>query len=89
MGKDNVVNMALEKGDCTLWDMDQMLSYAQEKLANDQLRGKKAILLMLDDEDGKYIIDWIICQMNNVELVVLLDSAKHIILQELNGTDEE
>ena len=83
-----VINMAEKTGDSSFSSPKQALEEAILCIGNEKEgafnKGKKLLILCLDDTDGQYKINFINAQMKMSECVSLCEVAKHLFLSEMN-----
>lgn len=80
----NVIDLVNATDDNRFVNLMRLLEDALADCANSELVGKKAILIVLDDEDGKYHPAWRLCGgMKMSECIALLDVMKTICHQKM------
>jgi hypothetical protein len=77
-----VTNLANRSGDGRQWGLEQMLQDALHEVRQGNHRGKKALILYLDDE-ADYLVGFSQCGMTTPECVLLCDMGKDRFKQEL------
>jgi hypothetical protein len=77
-----VTNLVDVTGDARQWGLEQMLQDALHETRMGGHRGKKALILFLDDE-ADYLVGFSQCGMTTQECVLLCEMGKDRFKQEL------
>ena len=67
----NVVSLAGAVNDAAFWTVEEMLLDALEDVRSGKRSQKKALLLLLDDENGRFNISFSNAQMKPTEMITV------------------
>ena len=87
MANDNVINMAEAAGNNQLISIEQMLEVCINDLRKKDFprQPNKAIVILLNDEEGYYYHTSYQAKIKTSEIVALLDARKHYYIKKLAG----
>lgn len=80
----NIVYLATELNDGTKRDPHDMMIDFSDDIVNGKFKGKKMLIIGLDDSEDGYHILWKQAGMRMSEIVALLECAKKTVLSEMN-----
>lgn len=88
---DNVINMANATGNGTMQTPEQALQLAMDDIGNCGAlkKGKKLLILALDETNDQYDISFIQAGMKMSECLALCEAAKIIFLEEMGHISTE
>lgn len=73
----SVVSLAHRTGTCQFWSLEDMLKEALDEVENGRFhKNSKAILIVLDDSEDKYMTSHKVVKLRYSEMVSLLDVIK-------------
>lgn len=75
--------MAHAKADSTYWSPEQMLEDALAQVRRGERRGRKAVVIFLDESDDSYNVGWTQAGMKCSEMVGLAEVFKVDVLNEM------
>lgn len=84
--KDNVINLAIEKNDATMWAPKDALWLAIKDIENNQPvfgKAKKVLIIALDDTEGNYETRFIQAGMKSSECLALCEVMKTVFTRNL------
>ena len=77
-------NMAEFTGNAEMWSVEQMLADSlSESQQGDRQRYGKAVVLWLDDSDGRFDVGYTQAQMSCSQMIALVEAAKAMFLEEM------
>lgn len=88
----SVESLTKHTNDATKWAPEQCLQDALESLGPEGFdafkRGKKLMVICLDDTDGGYWLSWLQAGMTLAECLALLEASKHLVLHQMGIAEE-
>lgn len=77
------ISMAEHTGDACMWSPKQMLEDAVADCDGDRERYRKAVVLWLDDSDGRFDVGYTQAGMNCSQMIALVEVAKTMFLEDM------
>ena len=79
----NIAHLSHRCNDATLWSVEQMLTDALSGVREKRRTPTKAIVLFLDDAQGKYDVGFCPAGLSLSQAVSLVEAAKAVFLREM------
>lgn len=78
---------AFKSDDATKWSVRDMLEYALNTLDKKDIKPRKAVLIILDDDDSKYDVRFVQAGLHCSEIITLLEYQKGDMLDRMKGKE--
>lgn len=83
MSESNVKQLAISANNNQMWSVSDMLSDCINRIENGEYSNKKAILILVDDDDDRFLIDYLQASMRQSEVIAACDIMKTLAKQNM------